>query len=112
MKQRGFTVIELITTVALLLVVGIVFVVQKNNVETSVRDDKRKVAINSMYYTLEKVYYPAHKSYPKALTPTVLPSVDPALFNDPRGTTLGKGGSDYRYEPTGCTATGCTSYSL
>ena len=56
MKQRGFTVIELMVVIVLLLVIGVVFLVQKNNIEVAARDDTRKIAINSIYYNLEEVY--------------------------------------------------------
>lgn len=112
MKQRGFTVIELMVAIVLLLVIGTVFWVQKNNIEVAARDDQRKIAINSMYYTLEEVYYPTHKSYPKTLDSSTLPSVDPSLFKDPNGVTLGKSNSDYRYEPTNCSDTACKGYTL
>ncbi len=112
MKQRGFTVIELLSLILLLVVIGAVFWSQKTNIETAARDDKRKTAINAMYYSLEEVYYPTHKSYPKSLTASTLPSVDSAVFKDPNGKILGKTGSDYRYEGKNCTGEACKSYSL
>lgn len=112
MKQRGFTVIELMVIIVLLLVIGVVFLIQKNNIELAARDDNRKTAINSMYYTLEEVYYPQHKSYPKTLDTTTLPSVDPALLKDPAGVMVGASNSDYRYEPTDCSGTTCAGYTL
>lgn len=112
MRQRGFTVIELMSVIVLLFFVGIVFWIQKNNIEVAARDDQRKTAINSIYYTLEEVYYPANKSYPKNITESTLPSVDPKLLNDPDGVAIGKSGSDYRYEPTDCNSDKCGGYSL
>lgn len=112
MKQRGFTVIELLSLVLLLVVIGAVFWSQKTNIETASRDDKRKTAINAMYYSLEEVYYPTHKNYPKVLSPSTLTSVDPAIFKDPSGKTLGKADSDYRYEAKDCVENGCKSYVL
>lgn len=112
MKQRGFTIIELFALILLIFVIGIVFWTQKNNIETAARDDKRKTAINAMYYGLEEVYYPAKKSYPKTLTESTLPSVDPTVFKDPKGTKLGQSNSDYSYEGKGCTNDACKSYTL
>lgn len=112
MKQRGFTVIELLSLVLLLVVIGAVFWSQKTNIETAARDDKRKTAINSMYYSLEEVYYPIHKNYPKTLSSATLTSVDPAIFKDPSGKVLGKADSDYRYEGKDCDDSGCKSYIL
>lgn len=112
MKQRGFTVIELLAFVVLLVIIGVVFWTQKTAIETSARDDKRKTAINALYYGLEEVYYPTNKAYPKSLTSSTLSSVDPAQFKDPDGNELGASESDYRYEGKECTNEACKSYEL
>lgn len=112
MNQRGFTVLELLGVIVLLLIIGGVFWSQKSNIETATRDDKRKIAINAMYYSLEEVYYATNKSYPKNLSSTTLPSVDKSLFKDPRGVELGKSDSDYSYEGKNCNNTTCKSYTL
>lgn len=112
MKQRGFTVIELVAMVTLLIIIGVVFWSQKTNIETAARDDKRKIAINAMYYSLEEVHYATHKSYPKTLSSSVLPSVDKKLFTDPRGNEIGKASSDYSYEGKNCVDNTCKSYTL
>ena len=112
MKQRGFTVIELLAVTLLLVVIGVVFWTQKNNIEVASRDDSRKTSINAMYYALEEVYYPKHSYYPQTIDASTLPSVDKALLKDPNGVQIGKSGSDYRYIPTNCTNNQCQSYSL
>lgn len=112
MKQRGFTVIELLALVALLIIIGVVFWTQKTAIETSARDDKRKTAINALYYGLEEVYYPTNKSYPKSLSSGTLSSVDPTQFKDPSGNELGASESDYRYEGKNCTGETCKGYEL
>lgn len=112
MKQRGFTVIELLALIVLLMIIGSVFWTQKTAIETSARDDARKTAINAMYYGLEEVYYPANKHYPKTLSSATLPSVDPSQFKDPNGKVLGTSESDYRYEGKNCTGDACKSYTL
>lgn len=112
MKQRGFTVIELLALLSLLIIVGIVFWTQKTAIETSARDDTRKTSINAFHYALEEVYYPANKHYPKTLTTSTLPSVDPDLFKDPQGKQIGASDSDYSYEGKNCTGDDCRSYTL
>lgn len=112
MKQRGFTILELIAVIVLLLVVGGVFWSQKTNIETASRDDKRKIAINATYYSLEEVYYPTHKSYPKTLSSTTLPSVDKALLTDPNGVEIGNAKSDFSYEGKNCSGDTCKAYTL
>lgn len=110
---KGFTVIELLVVIAFVIGAGVLFFVEKNQIEQSRRDTERKVAVNAMYYALEEVYYTQNHYYPSAVDSKVLRSVDPTLFQDPYGTKIGTEGSDYRYEPSGCTTDGkCTSYSL
>ncbi|MDB5167163.1 MAG: hypothetical protein JWN26_308 [Candidatus Saccharibacteria bacterium] len=110
--SRGFTVIELIVIVLLLVGASIMFFIQKNNVEVAARDNERKTAINAMYYSLEEVFYKANGFYPQTINETNLPSVDPALFTDPNGVKIGAAGSNYRYEPLNCTSDQCKSYTL
>lgn len=112
MKQRGFTVIELLAFFVLIAIVGAVFWTQKTAIETEARDDSRKTSINAMYYALEEVYYPTHSSYPKTLSASTLPSVDPSLFKDPAGKQIGVADSNYRYEGKNCTGDACKGYSL
>lgn len=120
---RGFTVIEVVVVIAVLGIASVLFFMQKNTIETSSRDEERKIAINAMYYALEKVYYAENQSYPRELSAETLPSVDPNLFTDPNGVTLGQTtaevdgevvavDSNYRYEPTNCTDDSCESYTL
>lgn len=111
-RQHGFTVIELIVMIMLFGIVGVVAWTQITHIEVAGSDDKRRVAINSMYYGLEEVYFPAHKAYPKSIDAKILPSVDTDLFTDPQGAKLGDGASNYRYEPTNCSETECKSYTL
>lgn len=112
MNQRGFTVIELLALSILLILVGVTFWIQKGNIETAARDDKRKVSINAVYYGLEEVFYPTNKYYPKTLNSTTLPSVDKALLKDPNGIEIGKAKSDFRYQPKNCSGEVCKSYEL
>jgi len=110
--SRGFTVIELIVIVVILAAASALFFVQKNNVEVAARDTQRKTAINAMYYSLEEVFYKTNSFYPSTINSTNLPSVDPDLFKDPSGVTLGTSSSDYHYDPTNCTNNQCKSYTL
>ena len=124
MKQaKGFTVIELLVVIAFIIGAGVLFFVEKNQIEQTRRDTQRKVSINAMYYALEEVYYKQHQSYPRTLDATTLPSIDPALFTDPYGVKLGQTTasvngteiavqSNYRYEPTNCDGDTCKSYTL
>ncbi len=112
-SHKGFTVIEILIVVAVLAFASVIFFTQKNNVAAAARDEARKTAINTMYHTLESVYYTEHKAYPRTITKDTLPTVDPELLKDINGALIGEGDSQYRYEPTGCTDDDkCTGYSL
>ena len=56
MKQRGFTVIELLVVIVILAVGGWLFFSEKARIDSVERDNTRKVAINAMYYNLEEVW--------------------------------------------------------
>lgn len=88
--QPGFTVIELIVVAIMLAVAGTLIFTQVNNLKIAHQDEQRKTAINAIHYALEEVYYAQNKNYPSTLTAEALPSVDPVLFTDPDGFTLGK----------------------
>ena len=61
-KDSGFTVIELIVVIIILMVSAFLFSTQKQNLEASMRDNKRKVDINTIHHNLEKVYFAKNKS--------------------------------------------------
>lgn len=111
-KRSGFTVIELIFIIVLIGAAAVLFFVQKNNLQMAAQDEVRKTSINAMYYSLEEVYFKEHKSYPRVINETTLPSVDPDLFKDPNGVKIGESESDYRYEPLDCDGNVCQKYTL
>lgn len=112
MKQRGFTVIELLVVTVVFIVLGLVFWNQYNDVQAIRRDDQRRSAINAMYYNLEDIFYATNKYYPKTIDETKLTAMDKANFTDPDGHKLGTAESTYRYLPTNCTGEKCTGYTL
>jgi type II secretory pathway pseudopilin PulG len=112
-RTKGFTTIEVLVVLVLLLLGGWLFFSQKASFDAAARDSDRKVAINAMYYSLEEVYYQKNGYYPATIDSKTLRSVDPALFADPDGNKLGEQGSDYDYRPTNCSLDGqCKSYTL
>lgn len=127
-KQAGFTAIEMVVAFVVLTTLAVFFVVQRNDLETSYRDQTRKTAINAMYYSLTEVYYQQHKYYPETISRDILPSVDPTLFTDPDGSTLDgnkctytdwndeqatDGDCNYRYAPSDCDSQGhCQKFKL
>ncbi len=111
-RSSGFTVIEIIIIISVLAVASVLFFTQKNNISTTSRDDKRKVSINAMYYSLEEVFFRANNYYPVSIDEKALPSVDPELFTDPNGNKIGSADSEYRYEPNNCQSDKCSGYTL
>ena len=111
-RERGFTVLELIGTVIFLIAIGTIFWVQKRDLQVASRDSQRKTAINAIYYNLEDVYYPAHKTYPEKLTADQLPGIDPTTLKDPQGVGVGDPKSNYNYAPKDCQNGQCKSYTL
>lgn len=110
--NSGFTVLEIIVIVAILSLASVLFFIQKNGIEVSARDSDRKTAINSIYYSLEEVYFKVNGYYPSTVDESILPSVSPDLFKDPNGVKIGDAASEYRYEPTNCSDVRCKSYTL
>lgn len=112
--EQGFTVIELMAVIILLTAAAFLFFIQKNNVEVAARDEKRKIAVNAIYYNLEEVYYPKNKYYPEELSAQDLPAMDPSLLKDSNGFEINDeyGLSQYRYEPHDCTDGKCKGYEL
>lgn len=111
-KQSGFTALELIVAIAILLSAGVIFFVQKNNLNAGHRDTQRKIAINAIYYNLEEIVHPKLGGYPATLDAKQLTAMDSELLNDPNGIALGQTGSDYIYEPSSCSNNICKHYVL
>lgn len=111
-RSQGFTVIELIVVVAFLAAATVLLLIQQNNLAATQRDDKRKIAINAMYYNLEEVFYAKNHYYPAKIDSNVLTAMDPDLFTDPDDTEMNDPGAEYHYDATGCTDDKCTSYKL
>ena len=110
--SHGFTIVELLVIVVIIGAASVLFFMQKNNLEIATRDEKRKISINAMYYSLEEVFYKTNGYYPRTIDEKILPSMDPNLFTDPQGVKLGEASSNYRYESLNCDGDQCKSYTL
>lgn len=111
-RTQGFTVIEVIVVILFLSIATTVLFIQKDNIAATQRDDKRKTAINAMYYSLEEVYFEKNKNYPAEITDKTVTALDPALLTDPNGVKIGDKDSNYRYEGVDCNNDTCKGYSL
>ena len=76
------------------------------------RDEKRKTAINAMYYAIEEGFYEEHQYYPEDITEDVLTVIDPELFTDPNGFYINTSFGSYTYEAANCKDGKCKSYTL
>ena len=110
--KKAFTVPELLVVCAFAALLLILFFIQKSNVDAMNRDEKRKTAINAMYYALEESFYANNKYYPEEINESVLTVIDPGLFTDPNGFYINTDLSSYSYEATNCKDAKCKSYTL
>lgn len=112
-RQQGFTVFEVIVVMVFLSVGAWLFFSQKATANAVIRDDKRKVSINAMYYNLEEVFYEKNSYYPLSIDSKSLRAMDASLFTDPNGQKLGEAASSYHYEGKKCTTDNkCKQYRL
>ena len=111
--RKAFTVLELMLCIIFVGIFVVLFFMQKVNVDAMSRDEKRKVAINAIYYALEEGYYDKNQYQPEKIDKAeILPWIDPNLFTDPYGTALWMDGSNYTYEAKDCENEKCKSYEL
>lgn len=106
-RNTGFTIIELVTALTLVCIVGTLIIVQKNDIDTSARDKQRKTALNALYYGLTEGYYKQNKGYPVSIKAETLPYVDPALFK-----TVGDDTNRVRYIGRDCQDGACQGFEL
>ena len=111
-NKKGFTILELVIVAAFASLLFVLFFVQKANLDAFDRDEKRKTAINAMYYALEESFYKEHNYYPEQINEKNITVIDPALWTDPNGYNLGDPLSSYSYEPANCNEGRCKEYTL
>jgi len=111
-SSNGFTVIELLVAIAILVLLGMAALWQKNDIDVSSRDQASKTAINAFYYGLTEGYYKQHKSYPTSINAKKLPYIDAKLFTDPSGKKIGAAGSSYHYRPLDCESQACKRFEV
>lgn len=109
-SHQGFTVVELLIVVAILAAASVLFFIQKSGIESAARDESRKTSINAIHYALEEVYFVKNQSYPRSVSSENLTSIDPELFKDPQGVSIGDGESNFSYEGIDCSGEACKSY--
>lgn len=107
-KNAGFTVIELLTALVLVIAIFVLAIAQKNDLDASKRDQQRKAGVNAIYYALKNGYYLQNKYYPTSVDAKKLPYIDPASFK-----TIGDDNKyDIHYRGLDCTGENCKRFEI
>lgn len=107
----GFTVIELLVFIIVLVAVSVLGVSNVRNLRAQNRDSTSKSDINATYYQLE-AFYEKNGYYPSTVDATILKGIDPDSLKDRGGAVINQAGSIYTYKPAGCADTKCKSFVL
>ena len=110
--KSGFTVLEIVIVATFAGLLFLLFFLQKGNIDAFDRDEKKKTAINAMYYALEESFYKDNNYYPEFISEDNIKVIDPALWTDPDGYNLGDPASSYSYEAANCKEGKCKEYTL
>ncbi|MBR2543050.1 hypothetical protein IKF03_00380 [Candidatus Saccharibacteria bacterium] len=110
--KKGFTILEVVIVGVFTGLLLLFFFIQKSNLDAFDRDEKRKIAINAMYYALEESFYPINGYYPESISEENIKVIDPSLWTDPLGFNLGDPSGSYFYEPANCKDGKCKEYAL
>lgn len=110
-QTEGFTVIELLVFIAVLVVVAVVGISNFRGLKASNRDAIRKSNINAIYYQLES-FHEKNNYYPQKIDAKVLKGIDPDNLRDVEGVEINTSGSEYSYKPISCNDSKCKSYVL
>jgi Tfp pilus assembly protein PilE len=111
-RSNGFTIIELLVAITLLVAIGGLTLIQKNDLDASRRDQVRKIAVNSFHAGLKLGFYKQNKYYPTSINEKNLPYIDKSLFTDPWGKKVGTPTSDYHYRGLNCEAEKCQKFEV
>lgn len=112
-REKGFTVIEALVAVVVLIVVGIFFLIQRGDLLSATRDQERKTDINTIYFNLKDIYLVDHGYYPTAVDSEILRGMDASTFVDPNDLIINSMGGDYFYEGMNCDGDGkCKEFKL
>ncbi len=110
-NSDGFTVIELLVVVLVLVAIGVVAVTNIRNLRAENRDTVGKTDINAVYYQLES-FYEKNGYYPETVSPASLKGIDPESVKDYLGKSISVSGSLYSYKPGFCADAKCKSFEL
>lgn len=112
-RESGFTVIEAIVAVVVLIIIGVFFLMQRSDLLSAARDQERKTDINAIYLNLKNIYFADNSYYPTSVNNEILRGIDISAFIDPNGIFINSMGGDYFYEGMNCDNDGkCKEFRL
>lgn len=111
LNQEGFTVIELLVAILVLVVIAAVAVANIRGLRADNRDEVRKSDINAIYYQLE-AFHERNNYYPKSVSEETLKGIDPDSLTDTNGIVISDSASEYSYAPKDCKKDKCETYEL
>ncbi len=126
-RESGFTVVEIVITIAVLVILTAFFVIQRNSLNASFADSMRKLSVDAFYINLKNVYYKKNHYYPRTISRETLPGVTPSFFTDPDNFTLAgdkcvnnstgqdvdAAACDYHYSASKCDGDGhCAAFKI
>ena len=112
MNKKGFTILEISIVAVFASLLFVFFFIQKSDLDAFARDERRKTAINAIYYALEESYFKDHNYYLELISEENIKVIDPELWTDPDGHNLGDPESSYVYEAANCKDGKCKEYTL
>jgi len=110
-NHAGFTVIELLVAILILVVIAAVAVANIRGLRADNRDEMRKRDINAIYYQLE-AFHERNDYYPKTVGEKTLKGIDPESLKDTSGVIISEENSEYTYSPKECKDDKCQSFEL
>jgi type II secretory pathway pseudopilin PulG len=110
-NQSGFTVIELLVFILILIVIAAVAVSNIRGIRAENRDEARKTDINATYYQLE-AFHENNGYYPDKLSAKTLKGIDPESLKDENELAANESGGNYTFKAEECSNGKCKSFEL
>ncbi len=110
-NTNGFTIIELLVFIVVLVTVAVVAVSNIRDLRAQNRDQVSKVDINAIFYQLE-LFHEKNGYYPETITADTLKGIDAENLKDRNGRSLNEAGGSYSFKPMGCQEARCRSFTL
>lgn len=97
---------------ALLLGSGFFAYSQWQYFELKEQNADRRQALNAAHHYLQEIHYPKNESYPSSLPPELLDQIANSTWLEERHAKIMSDRKIFRYEPAGCNAGACQTYTL